>query len=188
MKIGRYTFGVDRITFMYPDADFTIGSFCSVGQNVKIYLGVNHNYNWVSSYPFGHIHQDVFPRHGLGHPSTKGDVVIGSDVWIGDNVVIMPGVHIGDGVVIANNSHVVKNVPDYAVVGGNPAELIKFRFYDDIIERLLKSRWWDTLTDDEIHSNIGLLCSNDVESFLQVVERQNMPNHVELKLYNKGDS
>jgi virginiamycin A acetyltransferase len=78
---------------------------------------------------------------GYGHPGTKGNVIIGNDVWIGSNVTIMSGVTIGDGAVIANNSHVVKNVEPYTLVGGNPAKLIKYRFSKEQIEKLLKIKW-----------------------------------------------
>lgn len=84
-------------------------------------MGGNHRTDWLTTYPFGHIHKDIFTNFsGVGHPATKGSVVIGNDVWIGTNVTIMSGVSIGDGAVIANNSHVVKDVLPYSIVGGNP--------------------------------------------------------------------
>lgn len=167
--VGDFTFGVDRIKFMYQQADFHIGNFCSIGQNVTIYLGGNHRGDWCTTFPFGHIFQSEFPHHGVGHPATNGEVIIGNDVWIADNVTIMSGVHIGNGAIIANNSHVVKDVAHYAIVGGNPAELIKYRFSWDIIERLQRVEWW-YLTNEFIQSNVGLLCSNDIVSFLDAAE------------------
>jgi virginiamycin A acetyltransferase len=101
----------------------------------------------------------------VGHPSTKGDVIIGNDVWIGANVTIMSGVTIGDGAVIANNSHVVKNVEPYSLVGGNPAKLIKYRFTPEQIEKLLKIKWW-YWDDKKINKFTPLLCNDNIDKFI----------------------
>jgi acetyltransferase-like isoleucine patch superfamily enzyme len=108
-------------------------------------------------------------EHLKKHPNykiTKGDVIIGNDVWISSNVTIMSGVTIGDGAVIANNSHVVKNVEPYSLVGGNPARLIKYRFTQEQIEQLLEIKWW--LWDDEkISAFTPLLCNSDIDEFIK---------------------
>ena len=101
-----------------------------------------------------------------GHPSTKGDVIIGNDVWIGADVTIMSGVTIGDGAVIANNSHVVKDVEAYSLVGGNPARLIKRRFTQEQINKLLQIKWW-YWEDDKINKFTPLLCNQDIDKFIQ---------------------
>ena len=99
-------------------AKLVVGIFCSIAKNVNIYLGGNHRTDWITTYPFGHLNSYIFNNFNEnGHPSTKGNVIIGNDVWIGDNVTIMSGVTIGDGVVIANNSRIVKNVEPYSLVG-----------------------------------------------------------------------
>ena len=121
MTFGKYSYGQPIIHWRDSGAKLEVGNFCSIAANVNIYLGGNHGkyFNhylggnhkteWVTTYPFGHIHQNTFNRfNGVGHPSTKGDVIIGNDVWIASNVTIMSGVTIGDGAVIANNSHVIK--------------------------------------------------------------------------------
>jgi acetyltransferase-like isoleucine patch superfamily enzyme len=141
-------------------------NFCSIATNVHIYLGGNHRTDWITTYPFGHIHKNVFCKfNGIGHPSTKGDVVIGNDVWIGDNVTIMSGVTIGDGVVIANNSHVIKDADPYTLVGGNPANMIKKRFTEEQIEKLLEIKWW-YWSDEKIDKFAPLLCNPEIEQFI----------------------
>ena len=94
-------------------------------------------------------------------------MVIGNDVWIADNVTIMSGVHIGDGAVIANNSHVCKDVAPYTIVGGNPAKLIKKRFKEEQIEKLMEIKWWDW-TDEEINKVAPALCNPDIDGFIAI--------------------
>jgi acetyltransferase-like isoleucine patch superfamily enzyme len=163
----RYTYGLENIRVRHwgEKADIQIGSFCSIGDNVEIFLGGNHRTDWVTTYPFGHINENVFPWHGEGHPATKGDVVIGNDVWIGSGCTIMSGVTIGDGAVLAAKSVVVKDVPAYAVVGGNPAQLLKYRFEWDQIQKLLENPWWE-LPEARINDLIPLLCSDKVEDLI----------------------
>ena len=169
MSYGKHTYGVPNILWQNNDAKLIVGNFCSIAANVNIYLGGNHRTDWVTTYPFGHIHQDIFNNfNGNGHPSTKGDVIIGNDVWIGANVTIMSGVTIGDGVVIANNSHVVKNVEPYSLVGGNPAKLIKYRFSQEQIEKLLQIKWW-YWDDNKINKFTPLLCNNNIDEFINSV-------------------
>lgn len=166
MSFGKYTYGDPIINWENPDAQLVVGNFCSIAGNVNIYLGGNHRTDWVTTYPFGHIYEDTFTVFdGVGHPSTKGDVIIGNDVWIGSNVTIMSGVTIGDGVVIANNSHVVKNVEPYSLVGGNPAKLIKYRFTPEQIEKLLEIKWW-FWEDKLINQFTPLLCNNNIDNFI----------------------
>ena len=170
MSFGKYTYGTPKIIWNTENAKLVVGNFCSIAGNVNIYLGGNHRTDWVTTYPFGHIHTSIFNNfNGLGHPSTKGDVIIGNDVWIGDNVTIMSGVNIGDGVVIANNSHVVKNIEPYSLVGGNPAKLIKYRFTPQQIEKLLEIKWW-YWDDEKINTFTPLLCNNNIDEFIKGVK------------------
>ena len=166
MSFGKYTYGTPNMHRPNKDSKLVIGNFCSIACNVNIYLGGNHKTDWVTTYPFGHINQKIFNKFdGVGHPSTKGDVIIGNDVWIGANVTIMSGVTIGDGAVIANNSHVVKNVEPYSLVGGNPAKLIKYRFTPEQIEKLLKIKWW-YWDDKKINKFTPLLCNDNIDKFI----------------------
>ena len=167
MSFGKYSYGKPSIIWSNNNAKLTVGNFCSIAQNVKIYLGGNHRIDWVTTYPFGHIYKNIFNKfNGIGHPATKGDVIIGNDVWIADNVTIMSGVTIGDGAVIANNSHVVKDVEPYALVGGNPAKLIKYRFTKEQIEKLLEIKWW-YWDDEKINIFTPLLCDNNIDEFIK---------------------
>jgi len=168
MSYGRYSYGKPDVRWSNRKAKLHVGKFCSIAGNVKVYLGGNHRTDWVTTYPFGHTNQKIFRNYnGAGHPSTKGDVVIGNDVWIGDNVTIMSGVTIGDGAVIANNSHVVKNVEPYCLVGGNPANLIKKRFTDDQINKLLEIKWWKW-DEKKIDEFTPLLCNTDIDNFINL--------------------
>jgi acetyltransferase-like isoleucine patch superfamily enzyme len=163
----RYTYGLENIKVRDwgEGADVKVGSFCSIADNVTIFIGGNHRTDWVTTYPFGHIHKDVFDHHGKGHPATKGDVVIGNDVWIGSGSTILSGIKIGDGAVIAANSVVVKDIPAYAIAGGNPAKVLKMRFSRKQIDKLLQNPWWE-LSDSRINDLIPLLCSNDIEALI----------------------
>jgi len=166
MPFGKYTYGTPNVYWKDNDTNLYVGNFCSIAGNVTIYLGGNHRTDRVSTYPFGHIHQNIFNNYnGAGHPSSNGDVNIGNDVWIGGNVTIMSGITIGDGAVIANNSHVVKNIEPYSLYGGNPAKFIKYRFSPEQIEKLLEIKWW-YWDDEKINRLSPLLCNNDIDAFI----------------------
>ena len=166
MQVGKYTYGVPYVHWANDNAKLVIGNFCSIPVNCNIYLGGNHRTDRITTYPFGHINMHIFNNfNGEGHPSTKGDVIIGNDVWFGNNVTVMSGVTIGDGVVIANNSHVVKDVEPYSLVGGNPAKHIKYRFTPEQIKKLLDIKWW-FWDDDKINQNTKLLCNVNIDDFI----------------------
>ena len=167
MSFGKYTYGTPNINFEVPGSNLVVGNFCSIAKNVNIFLanGLGHDISFVSTYPFGYIHQDVFPIIQNNSKDTNGDVIIGNDVWIGENVIIMSGITIGDGAVIANNSHVIKSVEPYSLVGGNPAKFIKYRFTKEQIEKLLEIKWWNW-DDEKINKCITLLCSNNIDDFI----------------------
>lgn len=166
--VGKYTYGTNNIKIKqwWEGAKLHIGSFCSIADNITIFLGGNHRADWITTYPFGHINQKVFNSfNGIGHPKTNGDVIIGNDVWIANGVTIMSGVKIGDGAIIAANSHVVKDVDPYSIVGGNPAKIIKYRFTKEQIKNLLEIKWWNW-SDDKINQNVTLLCNTNIYNFI----------------------
>jgi len=162
-KIGDYTYGKPIILFENEESNLIIGKFCSIADNVTIFLGGNHRTDWITTYPFNAL-ENIFPEYITieGHPSTKGDVIIGNDVWIGRNVIIMSGVSIGDGAVIAAGSVVSKNIGNYEIWGGNPSRLLKMRFCDETIQKLQNLKWWDWEISI-IKENIPLLCSDKID-------------------------
>jgi acetyltransferase-like isoleucine patch superfamily enzyme len=166
-NIGRGTYGDLRVRSWGEDATLTMGAFCSVASGVQILLGGEHRPDWVTTYPFSVLWQKA--KHLLGHPSSKGDVVIGNDVWIGAEAMILSGVTIGDGAVIGARSVVTKDVPPYAIVGGNPARVIRMRFDEATISRLQNLKWW-TWDDAKIERFLPLLLSDKVDAFLREAE------------------
>jgi acetyltransferase-like isoleucine patch superfamily enzyme len=146
IKVGAFTYGDAGLTIHQwrEGAGLTIGRFCSIAEGVSVFLGGNHRVDWITTYPFGHIHVREFGGADIvGHPATKGDVVIGHDVWIGHGATIMSGISIGNGAVIAAQAVVVKDVAPYTIVGGNPARDIGHRFAPDIVALLQDMAWWD---------------------------------------------
>ena len=161
MTVGLGTYGHWNILIKSWDMKtrIHIGKYCSIADEITVFLGGGHDTTLISTYPIGEN-----PSKGkiiggrLGHPTSRGDIVIGNDVWIGSNVSIMSGVKIGDGAVIAAFSHVVRDVGAYEIVGGNPAQHIKFRFDEQTIKELLQLAWWEW-EEDEIIRNANHLKS-----------------------------
>lgn len=143
-----------------------IGKFCSISLGLKVFLGGNHRYDWVTTYPFNVLWDSA--KHISGHPKSNGDVIIQNDVWVGENCTIMSGINIGSGSVIATNSVVTNNIDPYSIVGGNPAKLIKYRFSDEQIEELLKIKWWNW-DNKKIRRNVSFLLSTDINTFIEGV-------------------
>lgn len=145
-----------------------IGKFCAIGSGAKFVMnGGNHETKPVSTYPFA-IFGQGWERITAGvdlrekYPS-KGDTVIGHDVWIGYEALLMPGVHVGHGAVIATRAVVTQDVPPYAVVAGNPATVVKMRFSEEQIEQLLKIAWWDWPLE-KISQYLHLINSPDIQA------------------------
>ncbi|MFN4005910.1 MAG: CatB-related O-acetyltransferase [Chitinophagaceae bacterium] len=146
-----------------------IGKYCMIASGVTFIMnGANHLTEAASTYPFAIFgHGWEYAMEGKTYPH-KGDIVVGNDVWIGYNATIMAGVTIGDGAIIAANATVVKDVPPYAVVGGNPAQIIKYRFDDATIAALLKIQWW-YWDAAKITRNLQALTSNDIGVLMNAV-------------------
>ena len=147
-----------------------IGKFCSIATGAKFMMcgTQGHNYNWIATHPL-HVFDDAF----FPGPSWTGDTIIGNDVWIGAESLIMPGMHIADGAVIASRAVVSKNVGPYEIWGGNPARLIKRRFADDDIAKLLQIKWWDWSLET-LKQNLHHLRSADVKSLWEKFQKNGL--------------
>ena len=141
-----------------------IGKFCAIAKDVTFIMnGANHKSTGFSTYPFfifGNGWEKSAPQPG--DLPFKGNTEIGNDVWIGYNATIMPGVKIGSGAIIASKSVVTNDVPAYAVVGGNPAKIIKQRFDDKTIDALLSIAWWDW-SNDKITAHLDAIIQNNLD-------------------------
>jgi len=169
--VGAHTYGeLTVLPYGHADLKVIVGRYCSVAEGVTIMLGGNHRYDWVTTYPFTGMHEK-YPEvaHIEGHPRSNGDVRIGSDVWLGRCCTVLSGVTIGDGAVVGAYAVVTRDVPPYAIVGGNPAEIIRYRFADEHIDRLLKVAWWNW-PDETVRGMIPLLVSGDIGGFLDAAE------------------
>jgi acetyltransferase-like isoleucine patch superfamily enzyme len=166
--IGEHSYG-DLALFVYSatDGKLHIGKYCSFAAEAKIFLGGEHRTDWISTYPFNVL--DPAFSHIKGHPRSKGDVSIGNDVWVGRGATIMSGVTVGNGAAIGAYSVVTKDIPDYAIMGGNPAKLLRMRFPPPIVERLQEIRWWDW-PNERVRRAVPYLQSANVNEFLQRVE------------------
>ncbi|MDY6264405.1 MAG: CatB-related O-acetyltransferase [Fibrobacter sp.] len=140
-----------------------IGKFCQIAASVEFVMnGANHQMNAATTYPFYIFGTWEQPAPAQSDLPLKGDTVIGNDVWIGQNATILPGVHIGDGAIIGANSVVASNVAPYTIVAGNPAKLIRKRFDNELIDIMLKFKWWDK-SIEEINNLIPILTSGDLK-------------------------
>jgi acetyltransferase-like isoleucine patch superfamily enzyme len=171
LQIGKGTYQWQSLTidsYAGSEAKIIIGKYCSISQQVRIITGGIHPTDWVSLYPI-RSHFNLTGRYQDGMPYSKGDIVIGNDVWIGTGATILSGVKIGNGVVICAGSMVTKNIPDYAIVGGVPAKIIKYRFSEEQIKHLNEIAWWDW-EEDKIIDSVELLSSRDIVEFIQKVK------------------
>ncbi len=138
-----------------------IGNYCSLGSGVTFMMGGNqgHRADWVSTFPFN-FQANIFKD--AHNPYLKaGDTTLGHDVWIGSEAMIMSGVTIGDGAIVASRAVVTKDVPPYAVVGGNPAKVLKYRFDEAQIRMLLQVQWWNW-TEPQVKKAMSLICDTDI--------------------------
>jgi acetyltransferase-like isoleucine patch superfamily enzyme len=165
--IGTHSYGVDGSPHIFTWAEtatLTIGAFCSFAPGCKILLDAEHRPDWITTYPIPLLMPGLPNSHEC--VGTKGDVVIGNDVWVGMDAVILSGVTIGDGAVVGAGAMVTKNVEPYAIVAGNPARFIRYRFAPDVCAALQETAWWNWPIE-KIKALQPLLFSSDVHSFLQ---------------------
>jgi acetyltransferase-like isoleucine patch superfamily enzyme len=166
VTMGRCS-GGEAVVHVYEGENgrVIIGDFTGLGAYVEFLVGGGHRVDWISTFPF-RMQLGLPGALEDGHPITKGDIVIGHNVWIARSAKILSGVTIGNGAVVAAYSVVTRDVRPYAIVAGNPAREVRRRFSDEQIEALEKIRWneWPM---DKIIEAIPLLCSPDVEEFIR---------------------
>ena len=175
--VGDFTYIADsdfesHVTHFYPWSrdNLIIGKFCQIAAGVEFVMNdANHKMNAVTTFPFYTLEGWEMKIPDPAEMPFKGNTVIGNDVWIGQNAVILPGVHVGDGAIIGANSVVGSDVAPYTIVIGNPAKVLRKRFDDELIGLLLKFKWWDK-SIEEINSLIPILTSSDLEKVREEIE------------------
>ena len=177
--VGKWSYGNPRILRWDYSSKIKIGNFCSLGPDIDFYIGGNHRADWISTsqLPASQFN-DVFEKAKTikNFSISKGDIEIGHDVWIGGRTTILSGVKIGTGAVIAAGSVVVNDVDPYTITGGNPNRILKKRFKDSTIQKLLETEWWN-LSDDKIDILSPYLLSNNFDAFFESIkdiENQNI--------------
>ena len=167
IRAGKHTYGHDHCTIRAWERIndvIEVGSYCSFGRGVTFVIDGNHKMDTFSTYPFQTLFSES-PVNVWG----KETPTVGNDVWVASNATIYSGVHIGDGAVVAGNSVVTKSVPPYAVVAGNPARIVKYRFPDDVIADLLELKWW-TLPEETIRTHL-IPVQSDIREVIRVLKQ-----------------
>lgn len=186
--VGRESYIVDGLitsganfTFSqgYAVHNLQIGQFDSIGHCSDFTMGLGHNYFNLTT-GVSELFKENINTDYEGNYKEKGQILIQNDVWLGHHVTVMSGVIIHNGAVIAANSHVVKDVPPYAIVGGNPAKIIKYRFSKEIIDKLLTIQWWNW-SDDKIKENNEFFKSQDVTAFCNKFYDEAVKNNTKFK-------
>jgi len=173
--VGEYTYFDDRrygpeffeehnVLYNYnPEkVKLVIGKFCAIAAETRFIMTGDHKLDAVSTYPFSIFGQGWEGAFEVLDLPVKGDIIVGNDVWFGYNSLVKNGVTIGNGAIIAACAVVVKDVPAYSIVAGNPAKVVKMRFDDQTIERLQKIAWWDW-DIEKINRNLKLICNLDID-------------------------
>ena len=175
--VGDFTYIADsefesHVTNYYPWSrdKLIIGKFCQIASGVEFMMNdANHQMNAVSTFPFYTLEGWEMDAPDSTDMPFKGDTVIGNDVWIGQNAVILPGVHIGDGAIVGANSVVGSDIDPYTIVVGNPAKVLRKRFDDELIDLILRFKWWDR-SIEEINTLISILTCSDSDTVRKKLE------------------
>jgi len=180
ISVGDYTYyddplGPERFEqnvlyhFDFVGDKLIIGKFCAIARDVQFIMnGANHPLRGHSTYPF-YIFGEGWEKAAPGPDviEFKGDTIVGNDVWIGYNATIMPGISIGHGAIIASKAVVTRDVPPYSIVGGNPAKVIRLRFPEDTIEKLIRIAWWDWPIE-RVTEHLDLIVGNDLPGLIDL--------------------
>jgi acetyltransferase-like isoleucine patch superfamily enzyme len=170
LEIGKFSYGFLNIKYWDKQTRLIIGNFVSIADGVTFLLGGNHRIDWVSTFPFPiAFKKNDSLKKIIGHPSTKGDICVGHDVWIGQNATILSGVAIGNGAVIGAECVVTNDVPSYAILVGNPGRIVGYRFDETTILKLNEIQWWNW-SDGKIENKAKLLSSVVTNAILSELE------------------
>jgi acetyltransferase-like isoleucine patch superfamily enzyme len=167
-EIGEHSYGITSIAD-YGGAKLKIGDYCCFAQSTQIMIGGQHRIDWATSYPFPALWPEAEAIGG--YPMPAKDTVIGNDVWLGAQTLVLGGVTIGDGAVVYARSVVDRDLPPYSISAGQPARVIGRRFSPETIARLLLLRWW-SWPREKIVRFLPLMCSHNVEAFLDAAEKE----------------
>jgi virginiamycin A acetyltransferase len=151
----------------FSKVKLVIGKFCAIAAETRFIMTGDHKLDAISTYPFPIFQQGWEKAFSFDDVPVKGDIIVGNDVWFGYGCLIKGAVTIGDGAIIAAGAVVVKDVPPYSIVAGNPAKVVKMRFDDATIKRLLQIAWWDW-DIDKINRHLKLICSLDIDQLESV--------------------
>ncbi len=162
--MGDYSYGDPKVICFkgLKTPVVRIGKYCSIAADVTFLQNEIHPYNRISTFPF-RARMMLDGAYTDGYPDTKGDTIVGNDVWIGYGATIMSGVKIGDGAIIGAGTIIKTDVPPYAIVVGNPSQIVRYRFDNTTITKLLELQWWEW-SDEKIRANIHLLNSPVVDN------------------------
>jgi len=183
--VGDYTYFDDRkngpenfeeynvlYNYDFTKVKLVFGKFCAIAAETRFIMTGDHKLDGFSTFPFPIFQNGWEGVYSIADLPTKGDIIVGNDVWFGYDSLIKGGVTIGDGAIIASRTVVVKDVPAYSIVAGNPAKVVKMRFDDKTIERLLKISWWDWPIE-KINQNLSLISGADIDK----LEEAGIANH-----------
>jgi virginiamycin A acetyltransferase len=176
IHVGDYTYFDDRkngplnfethnvlYNYNYDAVKLVFGKFCAIAAETKFLMTGDHKLDGISTYPFPIFRRGWESAFDLAALPVKGDIIVGNDVWFGYDSLIMNGVTIGSGAIIATRAVVKKDVPPFSIVAGNPARVVKMRFDEATIKRLLAIAWWDW-DIEKINRNLQLICALDVDA------------------------
>lgn len=181
IHVGEYTYFDDRLhgpekfeecnvlyNYDFSKVKLVIGKFCAIAADTKFIMTGDHKLDAVSTYPFPIFQNGWESAYNILDLPVKGDILVGNDVWFGYDSLIKNGVTIGDGAIVATRAVVVKDVPAYSIVAGNPAKVVKMRFDDHTIARLLQISWWNWPIE-KINQHLPLICSLNVDALEKLI-------------------
>lgn len=176
IHVGDYTYFDDRkngplnfethnvlYNYNYDAVKLVFGKFCAIAAETKFLMTGDHKLDGISTYPFPIFQKGWEAAFDLKSLPVKGDIIVGDDVWFGYDCLIMNGVKIGSGAIIASRAVVKKDVPPYSIVAGNPARVVKMRFDEATIQRLLTIAWWNW-DIEKINRNLQAICAGNVDA------------------------